>query len=129
MTHSKSFKSTPPSSQGESATPPLLLRLGAAAFRQSRRIAAKSVRQFQSLGLRNQAIAVGLLGSALFFQFHLVPSFDRTSSVSRSVYPPLAMNSGDPYIRALMRTISVSESNDVNPYGLLYGGEHFSEWE
>lgn len=129
MTHSKSFKSTPPPSQGESASSPLLIRLGTAVFRQSGRIAAKSVRQFQSLGLRNQAIAVGLLGSALFFQFHLVPSFDRTSSVSRSVYPPLAMNSGDPYIRALMRTISVSESNDANPYGLLYGGEYFSSWE
>jgi muramidase (phage lysozyme) len=23
----------------------------------------------------------------------------------------------------------VSESNDPNPYGLLYGGEHFSAWE
>jgi muramidase (phage lysozyme) len=37
---------------------------------------------------------------------------------------PLAMQGGDPYIRALMRTISVSESNDPRPYSLLYGGRH-----
>lgn len=37
---------------------------------------------------------------------------------------PLAMQGGDPYIRALMRTISASESNAKNPYVLLYGGHH-----
>ncbi len=38
--------------------------------------------------------------------------------------PPLAMKGGDPDIRALMRTISASESNAKNPYVLLYGGQH-----
>lgn len=38
--------------------------------------------------------------------------------------PPLAMKDGDPHIRALMRTISASESNAKNPYVLLYGGQH-----
>lgn len=38
---------------------------------------------------------------------------------------PLVMRGGDPYIRALMRTISASESNSPRPYSLLYGGEHF----
>ena len=38
--------------------------------------------------------------------------------------PQLAMAGGDPYIRALMRTISASESNAKNPYVLLYGGDH-----
>ncbi|PSF31266.1 glycoside hydrolase [Aphanothece hegewaldii CCALA 016] len=38
--------------------------------------------------------------------------------------PDLAMLDGDPYIRALMRTISASESNAKNPYVLLYGGDH-----
>jgi muramidase (phage lysozyme) len=33
------------------------------------------------------------------------------------------MEGGDPYIRALMRTISASESNGAEPYRLLYGGE------
>lgn len=37
---------------------------------------------------------------------------------------PLEMQGGDPYIRALMRTISASESSDPSPYTLLYGGEH-----
>jgi muramidase (phage lysozyme) len=36
------------------------------------------------------------------------------------------MKGGDPYIRALMRTISASEANSNRPYSLLYGGQHFS---
>ncbi|MGB3495099.1 MAG: glycoside hydrolase family protein [Elainellaceae cyanobacterium] len=39
---------------------------------------------------------------------------------------PLVMGGGDPYIRALMRTISASEANGAKPYSLLYGGKHFS---
>lgn len=38
--------------------------------------------------------------------------------------PPLVMQGGDPYIRALMRTITASEANDSRPYSVLYGGEH-----
>lgn len=40
---------------------------------------------------------------------------------------PLVMKGGDPYIRALMRTISASESNSPRPYSILYGGEHISD--
>lgn len=40
---------------------------------------------------------------------------------------PLAMEGGDPYIRALMRTISASESNMDKPYHLLYGGKTLNE--
>lgn len=40
-------------------------------------------------------------------------------------FPPLAMSEGDPYIRALMRTISAAESNTSKPYIALYGGKHF----
>ncbi|MFZ4677173.1 MAG: glycoside hydrolase [Nodosilinea sp.] len=36
---------------------------------------------------------------------------------------PLAMAGGDPYIRALMRTISAAESNTDQPYNVLYGGD------
>jgi muramidase (phage lysozyme) len=36
---------------------------------------------------------------------------------------PLAMSGGDPYIRALMRTISAAESNTNQPYHVLYGGD------
>lgn len=38
--------------------------------------------------------------------------------------PPLVMTGGDPYIRALMRTISASESNVEYPYSVLYGGRY-----
>mgnify|MGYP000232175572 CR=1 FL=1 len=41
--------------------------------------------------------------------------------------PPLVMTGGNPYIRALMRTISTSEAKDVDPYTLLYGGKHFTD--
>lgn len=37
---------------------------------------------------------------------------------------PLVMKGGDPYIRALMRTISASEANVSQPYAVLYGGEY-----
>lgn len=40
---------------------------------------------------------------------------------------PLAMQGGDPYVRALMRTISASEANDPSPYTILYGGEHIQD--
>jgi muramidase (phage lysozyme) len=40
---------------------------------------------------------------------------------------PLAMQGGDPYVRALMRTISASEANDPSPYTILYGGQHFDD--
>ena len=41
--------------------------------------------------------------------------------------PPLVMKGGDPYIRALMRTISASEANAYRPYSLLYGGQHAND--
>ncbi|MEB3282548.1 MAG: glycoside hydrolase family protein [Lyngbya sp.] len=42
-------------------------------------------------------------------------------------WPPLVMEGGDPYVRALMRTISASESNSSKPYHVLYGGRHVSD--
>lgn len=42
--------------------------------------------------------------------------------------PPLALSSGNPHIRALMRTISASEANDRNSYALLYGGSHIHDF-
>ncbi len=41
---------------------------------------------------------------------------------------PLAMDGGDPYLRALMRTISASESNVPRPYSVIYGGDYFRGW-
>ena len=40
---------------------------------------------------------------------------------------PLAMETGDPYIRALMRTISVAESHTSDPYHTLYGGQRIND--
>lgn len=40
---------------------------------------------------------------------------------------PLVMKGGDPYLRALMRTISAAESNTADPYRLLYGGERVED--
>jgi muramidase (phage lysozyme) len=37
---------------------------------------------------------------------------------------PLVMEGGDPYLRALMRTISASESNVLRPYHVLHGGDY-----
>ncbi len=48
---------------------------------------------------------------------HLDPVFNVTQ-------PPLVMKGGDPYVRALMRTISASEANSKRPYSILYGGQH-----
>lgn len=41
--------------------------------------------------------------------------------------PPLVMKGGDPYLRALMRTISASESNTPHPYHVIYGGQHVQD--
>lgn len=42
---------------------------------------------------------------------------------------PLVMEGGDPYLRALMRTISASESNVMRPYHVLYGGDYVGTLE
>ena len=53
----------------------------------------------------------------------------RQKPLYQSEYPlttegtqPLAMRGGDPYIRALMRTITASEANVEQPYHVIYGG-------
>ncbi|NJN75288.1 MAG: glycoside hydrolase family protein [Synechococcaceae cyanobacterium RL_1_2] len=52
---------------------------------------------------------------SLQWQYQLREQFNGTQ--------PLVMTSGDPYIRALMRTITASEANDVKPYNVIYGGK------
>ena len=42
---------------------------------------------------------------------------------------PLAMGGGDPYIRALMRTITASEANVKRPYHVIYGGKQVDNLE
>lgn len=40
---------------------------------------------------------------------------------------PLVMEGGDPYLRALMRTISASEANVPRPYHVIYGGREVED--
>ncbi|MFW6358120.1 MAG: glycoside hydrolase [Chroococcales cyanobacterium] len=57
------------------------------------------------------------------------PTYDYAynSSTNPLNIPPLRMKGGDPYIRALMRTITASESYDASPYTIIYGGQHISD--
>ena len=48
-----------------------------------------------------------------------IPNIHRTQ--------PLVMDGGDPYIRALMRTITASEANVQRPYNVIYGGRYVED--
>lgn len=69
------------------------------------------------------------LGAVLMVGHALLP--DRTPAPIDPVWTvhpvPLVKQGGDPYIRALMRTISAAESNSDRPYSILYGGEHITD--
>ncbi|MEA5509001.1 glycoside hydrolase family protein [Crocosphaera sp. UHCC 0190] len=56
-----------------------------------------------------------------FNPFSLFPKTQSTAKIQ-----PLVMKGGDPYIRALMRTITASEANVSKPYHVLYGGQYVS---
>lgn len=53
------------------------------------------------------------------------PGLRQVSPTTRVI--PLAMEGGDPHIRALMRTISAAESNTAKPYHTLYGGQRVDD--
>jgi len=50
-----------------------------------------------------------------------------SSDPSLYLTPPLMMRGGDPYIRALMRTITASEANVSRPYNVIYGGSYVED--
>ncbi|MBE9191108.1 glycoside hydrolase family protein [Gloeocapsopsis crepidinum LEGE 06123] len=60
---------------------------------------------------------------------HRQPEVRRSPKIdfTTGYLPPLVMDGGDPYLRALMRTISASESNHPQPYTILYGGQHVED--
>ncbi|MFM6320551.1 MAG: glycoside hydrolase [Dolichospermum sp.] len=65
-----------------------------------------------------------LLGFVYLFQWYIYGDIELSPEpVFTEKQPPLVMRGGDPYIRALMRTISASEANSNRPYSILYGGE------
>jgi muramidase (phage lysozyme) len=78
---------------------------------------------FRSFALKRLvALSIATIGLASLLKnlsqgWHLDPTFGVN-------LPPLVMQGGDPYVRALMRTISASEANDSRPYSILYGGQH-----
>ncbi|XZO04815.1 MAG: glycoside hydrolase [Microcoleus sp.] len=66
-----------------------------------------------------------VIGGAVFWAANLRGNQPFLSPATDGIkIPPLAMKSGDPYLRALMRTISASESNVARPYHVVYGGKY-----
>jgi muramidase (phage lysozyme) len=72
------------------------------------------------------AIAIGCLVSLCLLLVLRQPSrrLNQNPIFDTVRHPPLVMTGGNPYIRALMRTISASEANDRQPYSVIYGGSH-----
>lgn len=103
------------------------------------RLAKKRHRRQQQWGAKILLLIVMLIGLLLILQeiikFYIAEkeseiitatNLELSEKLGFHSYP-LAMEGGDPYIRALMRTISASESNSLTPYNLMYGGETFSD--
>lgn len=96
-------------------------------------VSLKQEEFFQKSTLRNLLASIGALGLAvLLLEFYVGQWQERSPFLSHyptGIHgtPPLVMKGGDPYIRALMRTITASEANDSEPYSLLYGGERVSD--
>lgn len=74
-----------------------------------------------------QVITIGIFSLILVIIVWQRLNYRQTKGIAEYT-PFLVMKGGDPYIRALMRTISASESQDTNPYTQIYGGEHFSDF-
>ncbi len=75
-------------------------------------------------------LAMGAMVMGLFFLLLNFQGRDfRPSSYHSTIRKgtqPLVMEGGDPYIRALMRTITASEANVTKPYNVIYGGKYVS---
>ena len=65
-------------------------------------------------------------GGITFLKPHW-PTLTTPQFSSQIETPPLVMKGGDPYLRALMRTISASEANTPQPYHVIYGGQHVTD--
>jgi muramidase (phage lysozyme) len=85
-----------------------------------------SLTQFVESLLVRSLIVLGVLFLILQFQGKR-PASLLVDGTKRGADEPLVMQGGDPYIRALMRTISASESNVREPYSVLYGGERATD--
>ncbi|PHM09028.1 glycoside hydrolase [Nostoc sp. 'Peltigera malacea cyanobiont' DB3992] len=68
-----------------------------------------------------------LLGFVYLLQWYIGDLRSPSDPIFENKQPPLVMKQGDPYIRALMRTISASEASGNRPYSLLYGGQQVND--
>ncbi|MEH2317851.1 glycoside hydrolase family 24 protein [Nostoc sp.] len=68
-----------------------------------------------------------LLGFVYLLQWYIGDLRSPSDPIFEDKQPPLVMKQGDPYIRALMRTISASEASGNRPYSLLYGGQQVND--
>ena len=68
------------------------------------------------------AMAIGCIFSLYLVLILRQPSRRQSPTFDTTQNPPLVMTGGNPYIRALMRTISASEASDRQPYSVIYGG-------
>ena len=71
--------------------------------------------------------ATAAISLALLLQHCQEAKHNQFNLSKRGHKAPLVMQDGDPYIRALMRTISASESNVSRPYSVIYGGNYVKE--
>ena len=121
---------SPVSTEGHSAIPPLGMEVAVSHADFSRRRQARKKRaQQQANNIKRVVLSLLVLsGIVVFWPKNpdvIYPDADELIAelAEQQSWPPLVMTGGDPYIRALMRTISASESNYVKPYNVLYGGQ------
>ncbi|MBE9052441.1 glycoside hydrolase family protein [Nostocales cyanobacterium LEGE 11386] len=88
-----------------------------------------TLKGFKLKGVENLICPIAaLIGFICLLQWYIYGSLRSPHDpVFRVQQPPLVMQGGDPYIRALMRTISASEANGNRPYSLLYGGQQVKD--
>jgi muramidase (phage lysozyme) len=77
-------------------------------------------------------LLLGKLGSISYSKVYRQTQPEQTigdQGFTPSIYgtQPLVMKGGDPYLRALMRTISASEANVNHPYNVIYGGKQVAD--
>lgn len=90
----------------------------------ARFLLSKAISSKQVAEIRKKIIFASIAVMMVAFVLHNLPPQSKKSRLDPQLgyLPPLEMKGGDPYIRALMRTISASEANDPQPYSILYGG-------
>lgn len=90
----------------------------------ARFLLSKAISSKQVAEIRKKIIFASIAVMMVAFVLHSLPPQSKKSRLDPQLgyLPPLEMKGGDPYIRALMRTISASEANDPQPYSILYGG-------